>query len=152
MMKFKMALSTLALVGCLGATMPAFAQEKPEALGLGIFTFTSGPAAAYGMPGKNAADLMIEQINAAGGIGGVKIAPTYVDEAQGAQGVLRRVTAGGVGQNGVAVRRQRVEQAGLVRVLAEVGSANRDGDDFRPARFNGTACFVEVAILAGADQ
>ncbi|MGB3447598.1 MAG: ABC transporter substrate-binding protein [Xanthobacteraceae bacterium] len=76
--------------------MPAFAQEKPEALGLGIFTFTSGPAAAYGMPGKNAADLMIEQINAAGGIGGVKIAPTYVDEAQGAQGVIteyRRLAA-----------------------------------------------------------
>ena len=88
MMKFKMALSALALVGCLGATTPAFAQEKPEALGLGIFTFTSGPAAAYGMPGKNAANLMIEQINAAGGIGGVKIAPTYVDEAQGAQGVI----------------------------------------------------------------
>jgi len=95
-MKFKMALSTLALVSCLGATMPASAQNKPDALGLGIFTFTSGPAAAYGMPGKNAADLMIDQINAAGGIGGVKIAPTYVDEAQGAQGVIteyRRLAA-----------------------------------------------------------
>lgn len=95
-MKFKTALSALALVGCLGAAMPAFAQDKPASLGLGIFTFTSGPAAAYGMPGKNAADLMIDQINAAGGIGGVKIAPTYVDEAQGAQGVIteyRRLAA-----------------------------------------------------------
>lgn len=87
-MKLKTALSTLALVSCLGAITPVSAQEKPGSLGLGIFTFTSGPAAAYGMPGKNAADLMIEQINAAGGIGGVKIAPTYVDEAQGAQGVI----------------------------------------------------------------
>ena len=87
-MKLKTALSTLALVSCLGAITPVSAQEKPSSLGLGIFTFTSGPAAAYGMPGKNAADLMIEQINAAGGIGGVKIAPTYVDEAQGAQGVI----------------------------------------------------------------
>lgn len=87
-MKFKTVLTALALAGCLGATMPASAQDKPASLGLGIFTFTSGPAAAYGMPGKNAADLMIDQINAAGGIGGVKIAPTYVDEAQGAQGVI----------------------------------------------------------------
>jgi len=56
-MKLRTALSALALVGSLGATMPAVAQTKPDSLGLGIFTFTSGPAAAYGMPGKNAADL-----------------------------------------------------------------------------------------------
>lgn len=66
----------------------AVSQEKPQSLGLGIFTFTSGPAAAYGMPGKNAADLMIEQINAKGGIGGVPIKAVIVDEAQGAQGVI----------------------------------------------------------------
>lgn len=87
-MTLKSSLAALALVSCLGALSPAAAQDKPSSLGLGIFTFTSGPAAAYGMPGKNAADLMIEQINAAGGIGGVKVAPTYVDEAQGAQGVI----------------------------------------------------------------
>ena len=34
----------------------ALAQEKPAALGLGVLTFTSGPAAAYGMPGNNAAE------------------------------------------------------------------------------------------------
>jgi branched-chain amino acid transport system substrate-binding protein len=96
MMKFKTVLTVFALASCLGVAMPASAQEKPASLGLGIFTFTSGPAAAYGMPGKNAADLMIDQINAAGGIGGVKITPTYVDEAQGAQGVIteyRRLAA-----------------------------------------------------------
>ncbi|MGB3486989.1 MAG: ABC transporter substrate-binding protein [Xanthobacteraceae bacterium] len=96
MMKFKTVLTAFALASCLGVAMPASAQEKPASLGLGIFTFTSGPAAAYGMPGKNAADLMIDQINAAGGIAGVKITPTYVDEAQGAQGVIteyRRLAA-----------------------------------------------------------
>jgi branched-chain amino acid transport system substrate-binding protein len=95
-MKFKTVLTAFALASCLGVAMPASAQEKPASLGLGIFTFTSGPAAAYGMPGKNAADLMIDQINAAGGIGGVKITPTYVDVAQGAQGVIteyRRLAA-----------------------------------------------------------
>ncbi|WP_245335017.1 ABC transporter substrate-binding protein [Bradyrhizobium mercantei] len=70
------------------ATTSVAAQEKPSALGLGIFTFTSGPAAAYGMPGKNAADLMIDEINAKGGIEGVPVSATYVDEAQGAQGVI----------------------------------------------------------------
>ncbi|ESR23451.1 ABC transporter substrate-binding protein [Lutibaculum baratangense] len=67
---------------------PAAAQDRPERIGMGIFTFTSGPAAAYGMPGRNAAELIIEQINEAGGIGGVPIAPTYVDEAQGGEGVV----------------------------------------------------------------
>lgn len=65
-----------------------FAQDKPNSLGVGIMTFTSGPAAAYGVPGKNAAELMIDDINAKGGIDGVKLKPVFVDEAQGTQGVL----------------------------------------------------------------
>jgi branched-chain amino acid transport system substrate-binding protein len=65
-----------------------FAQDRPTELGLPIFTFTSGPAAAYGMPGRNAAELMIEQINADGGIGGVKVRSVFVDEAQGGAGVV----------------------------------------------------------------
>jgi branched-chain amino acid transport system substrate-binding protein len=72
------------------------AQEKPSSVGMGIFTFTSGPAAAYGMPGKDAAELMIDDINAKGGIAGVPIKPYFVDEAQGAQGVIteyRRLSA-----------------------------------------------------------
>lgn len=94
-MNLKTCLSALALAAGLAWAAPAVAQEKPSSVGLGIFTFTSGPAAAYGMPGKNAADLMIDDINAKGGIAGVKIAPTYVDEAQGTQGVIaayRRLT------------------------------------------------------------
>lgn len=87
-MKFKTCLSVFALATSLAWLSPAAAQEKPGSLGLSIFTFTSGPSAAYGMPGKNAADLMIEGINAKGGIGGVPISPIYVDEAQGTQGVI----------------------------------------------------------------
>jgi branched-chain amino acid transport system substrate-binding protein len=87
-MKLRTCISVLALTAGLALTGPAIAQEKPSSVGLGIFTFTSGPAAAYGMPGKNAADLMIEQINAKGGFGGVPITPTYVDEAQGTQGII----------------------------------------------------------------
>ncbi len=79
--------ATLAAALALGS-VPALAQDKPAEIGMGIFTFTSGPAAAYGMPGRNAAELMIDQINKNGGIDGVKIAPTYVDEAQGGEGVV----------------------------------------------------------------
>jgi branched-chain amino acid transport system substrate-binding protein len=87
-MKLNNSLSAVVLAFGLVAAAPVAAQDKPGALGLGIFTFTSGPAAAYGMPGKNAADLIIEDINAKGGIGGVPVGATYVDEAQGAQGVI----------------------------------------------------------------
>jgi branched-chain amino acid transport system substrate-binding protein len=62
--------------------------NKPAEIGFGIFTFTSGPAAAYGMPGRNAAELVINQINASGGIGGVPIKPIYVDEGLGTDGVI----------------------------------------------------------------
>jgi branched-chain amino acid transport system substrate-binding protein len=67
---------------------PSLAQERPSELVVPIFTFTSGPAGSYGMPGRNAAELMIEQINAKGGIGGVKLRAVFVDEAQGGAGVV----------------------------------------------------------------
>ena len=46
---------------------PASAQTKPETLKLGITTFLSGPASVFGIPAKAAAELWIEQFNAAGG-------------------------------------------------------------------------------------
>lgn len=78
----------LAAVAFTLAAAPALSQDAPAELGMGVFTFTSGPAAAYGMPGRNAAELMIEQINADGGIGGATIVPTYVDEGQGGESVV----------------------------------------------------------------
>lgn len=66
----------------------AAAQEKPASLGVGVFTFSSGPAAAYGVPGRNAAELLIEDINTKGGVGGVPVKATFVDEAQGTQNVI----------------------------------------------------------------
>lgn len=87
----------LAFAFALAASAQAFAQAgKPAEIGMGIFSFSSGPAAAYGMPGRNAAELVIEKINADGGIGGVKIKPTFVDEGQGTDGVVaeyRRLAA-----------------------------------------------------------
>ncbi len=72
----------------LSGLQAARAQDKPQSVGMGIFTFTSGPAAAYGMPARNAAELWIDQLNAAGGIDGVKIDPKYIDEAQGTNNII----------------------------------------------------------------
>ena len=86
MMRFNSIATALLLAAAIGS---ASAQtNKPAEIGFGIFTFTSGPAAAYGMPGRNAAELVINQINASGGIGGVPIKPIYVDEGQGTDGVI----------------------------------------------------------------
>ena len=45
-------------------------------------------AAAYGLPGRNAAELMLERLNAAGGVKGLRLKPVFVDEAQGGAGVV----------------------------------------------------------------
>lgn len=85
-----------AVAAGLALATPVLAQDKPSKIGVGIFTFTSGPAAAYGMPGRNAAELMIDKINKEGGIGGVPLSPIYVDEAQGTDRVVaefRRLAA-----------------------------------------------------------
>jgi branched-chain amino acid transport system substrate-binding protein len=86
MTRFKPIATALLLAAAIGS---ASAQtNKPAEIGFGVFTFTSGPAAAYGMPGRNAAELVISQINASGGIGGVPVKPIYVDEGQGTDGVV----------------------------------------------------------------
>lgn len=72
---------------------PAAAQSKPAELKVGIVSFLSGAAAApFGVPSRNAAEVLIEQINAgradapydAKGIGGVPVRAVYIDEAGGA--------------------------------------------------------------------
>lgn len=84
----KFAATAAASLLTLGLAVSASAADKPAALGLGVFSFTSGATAAYGMPGRNAAELMIETINANGGIGGVPLKATFVDEGQGTEGVI----------------------------------------------------------------
>jgi branched-chain amino acid transport system substrate-binding protein len=77
------------VAGLLSAT-PAIAQERT--VKIGVVTFLSGAAAApFGVPAKNAADVVVEAANAGKlpapyttkGIGGGAIELTYVDEAGG---------------------------------------------------------------------
>ncbi len=110
-----MTTSTLSrlLVGilCALALSGASAQGKPAELKVGITTFLSGPASVFGVPAKAAAELYIEQVNAAGGINGVKIVPTFIDEGVGADKFLSEY--------------RRVVQEGDNRVmLAAISSGN----------------------------
>jgi branched-chain amino acid transport system substrate-binding protein len=80
-------------IACLAiiSSMPtALADESP--LRIGVITFLSGPAAGpFGVPAKNAADLLVEVLNKGGqipgyekkGFGGRAIEAIYVDEAGG---------------------------------------------------------------------
>ena len=93
------------------AVSSALAQSKPTELKVGITTFLSGPASVFGVPGMAAADLYIEQLNAAGGINGVKIVPTYIDEGVGADKLLSEY-------------RRVVQETGTKVMLSAVSSGN----------------------------
>jgi len=70
----------------LAAGRPAWAQapaQKPAEIKVGIATFLSGPSSVFGVPGRQAAELLFDEVNAAGGIGGVKVRPIFVDEGPG---------------------------------------------------------------------
>ena len=60
---------------------PAMAQNKPSELKIAIVQFMSGGAAPHDKSAVDTAKLLTEQINAAGGIDGVKLNTIYVDES-----------------------------------------------------------------------
>ncbi|MGB6102658.1 MAG: ABC transporter substrate-binding protein [Pusillimonas sp.] len=67
----------------------ALAQaERPAEIKLGMSTFMTGAAAVLGAPAKVAADMWIDDFNAKGGIDGVKLRQTWIDEGQGADKFL----------------------------------------------------------------
>ncbi|WP_022729114.1 ABC transporter substrate-binding protein [Fodinicurvata sediminis] len=71
----------------LAALLPfqAVAQDKPEEINIGITTFTSGPASVFGVPGQEAARMLAENLNEAGGIQGVPVSLSFIDEGAGAE-------------------------------------------------------------------
>ena len=89
----------------------AAAQDKPAELKIGISTFTSGAASVFGVPGKAAAELLIEEINAGGGIGGVKVAATFIDEGTGGDKLLSEY-------------RRLVQEQGVRVMLSAISSGN----------------------------
>lgn len=89
----------------------ASAQTKPAELKVGITTFISGPASVFGVPAKAAAELYIDQLNAAGGINGVKIVPTFIDEGVGGDKLLSEY-------------RRLVQEQGVKVMLASISSGS----------------------------
>jgi len=89
----------------------SLAQDKPAELKIGMTTFLSGPAAVFGVPAKAAAEMISDQINAAGGIDGVKIAPVFIDEGIGGAKLL-------------AEYRRLVQEEGIKVMLASISSGN----------------------------
>ena len=85
---------TLGLAAALTLTSlpvaPAQQAAAPAPIKIGIVTFLTGPAAApFGIPGRNSAEILVENLNAGKlpapynqvGFGGAKIEAKYVDEA-----------------------------------------------------------------------
>lgn len=64
------------------------AAEKPDTLDIGISAFLSGPASVFGVPAKAAAEMMIERMNEDGGIAGVPVSVTFIDEGAGSEHLL----------------------------------------------------------------
>ncbi len=73
------------LPASLSAQAPA---QRPSELKIGITTFLSGPASVFGVPGRNAAEMLADEINREGGIGGVPVRLFFVDEAPGIEHLL----------------------------------------------------------------
>src|SRR5215467_8328674 len=84
----------IAAVLVLASSLTAQAQQPaapaPSPIKIGIVTFLTGPAAApFGIPGRNAAEILVEMLNAGKlpapyntlGLGGAKLEAKYVDEA-----------------------------------------------------------------------
>jgi branched-chain amino acid transport system substrate-binding protein len=99
-----------AVLAMLGAA-PSFAQEKPAEIKIGITTFTSGPASVFGVPGKAAAELIVEEWNKKGGIAGVPVKLYFIDEGAGTQALL-------------AEYRRLVQEEKVDAIFASISSGN----------------------------
>ena len=109
---FSKAVGALLLsTGLAGLQGLARAQDKPAELKIGITTFLTGAASVFGVPGKAAAEILIDDINAQGGIGGVKVSATYIDEGIGGDKLLSEY-------------RRLVQEQGVRTMLSAISSGN----------------------------
>jgi branched-chain amino acid transport system substrate-binding protein len=95
----------------LTTTSFGFAAEKPTEIKIGITTFLSGPASVFGVPGRASAELIVEDWNKHGGLGGVPVKLFFVDEGAGTQAML-------------AEYRRLVQDERVDAMLASISSGN----------------------------
>ena len=89
----------------------AIADEKPAEVKIGITAFLSGPASVFGEPAKAAAEMIIADMNANGGIGGVPVTASFIDEGAGGEALLSEY-------------RRLVESEGVDAMFASISSGN----------------------------
>ena len=111
--KMPRGLSAAALAASAALAGAAVAQdaERPATLKVGITTFLSGPASVFGVPGREAAEMIAEGINEAGGIDGVPIELFFVDEGAGAETLTSEY-------------RRLVQDEGVDVMMASISSGN----------------------------
>jgi branched-chain amino acid transport system substrate-binding protein len=73
----RLSFAAMAVVGLALSSTAALAQEKE--IRIGALMSTSGPAAFLGVSEKNAFDMMVDQLNAVGGMSGYKVKPYFYD-------------------------------------------------------------------------
>lgn len=108
-MKLLKTLATVAVMALSSSLVSA--QDKPAELKIGITTFISGAASVFGVPAKAAAELLIEDINSKGGVGGVKLSATFIDEGIGGDKLLSEY-------------RRLVQEQGVRTMLSAISSGN----------------------------
>ncbi|MEM4898097.1 MAG: ABC transporter substrate-binding protein [Pyrobaculum sp.] len=90
---------------------PRRTEAKKREFKLGVVTFLSGAASIFGVPSANMARLIVDLINANGGINGAKVVMDVRDEAGGADKM-------------VALYRELTQQAGVDAYVGLVSSAD----------------------------
>ncbi|EIE49977.1 branched-chain amino acid ABC transporter substrate-binding protein [Salipiger aestuarii] len=96
---------------CMALPMAAWAADKPETLKIGMTTFLTGSASVFGVPARDAMDIFVENRNAEGGINGVPIEVTYIDEGAGAEALTSEF-------------RRMADSGGAEVMLAAISSGN----------------------------
>ena len=74
----------------------------------------------------------------------------FARQAQCAHGIVGGVTTRCIRQNGVAVRRNHIQQVRCARILADIRTSNGDGNNFRAGSGNRLAGFIKILVLARA--
>ena len=96
---------------CAALPMAVSAQDKPAELNIGMTTFLTGPASVFGVPARDAMDILVANLNEAGGINGVPVKVSYIDEGAGAEALTSEY-------------RRAVEQGGADVMFAAISSGN----------------------------
>lgn len=96
---------------CAALPFAALAQDKPDSLKVGMTAFLTGPASVFGVPAKNAMEIMVKNLNDKGGINGVPVEVSYIDEGAGAEVLTSEY-------------RRAVEQGGADVMFASISSGN----------------------------